>query len=143
VDERLAGAFVFCGGVGSLRHLIRKGRTGFHSVYFYIPGMVARELDHPQLASALAPRPLLVCAATEDAGMPLEGVRAFEAAAREAYGDRGAQGRFRLMVEKGPHALTMKAFEMAADWLKQEVKVIPNLRYNIPKKAPVPVLGHA
>lgn len=123
VDGRLTAAFVFCGGVGSLRHLIRTGRTGFHSVYFYIPEMVSENLDHPQLVSALAPRPLLVCAATEDAGMPLRGVRAFEDAAREAYGACGAQGRFRVIVEEGPHALTMKGFEVAADWLEEQLKV--------------------
>jgi aminoglycoside 3-N-acetyltransferase len=121
VDRRVAACVTFCGGVGSVRRLIREGSTRYHSVYYYVPGLLSGHLDHPQLVSALAPRPLLVCGATEDVGMPLSGLRDFEAAARAVYRARGAEENFRLFVEEGPHALTMNAFETAAEWLLQEL----------------------
>jgi aminoglycoside N3'-acetyltransferase/dienelactone hydrolase len=118
VEARLAGAAVFCGGVGSLAHLVRAGQDQFHSVYFYPPGLLAAGLDHPSLVPALAPRPLLVAAAEEDEGMPLSGVEAFAAAAREVYPEEGE--RFRLLVEPGPHAMTPTAFEIAAGWMQAQ-----------------------
>ena len=117
VDRRIAACVTFCGGVGSVRRLIREGTTRYHSVYYYVPGLLSGHLDQPQIVSALAPRPLLVCGATGDVGMPLSGLRDFEAAARAVYRARGAEERFRLFVEEGPHALTMNAFETAAEWL--------------------------
>ena len=117
VDHRLAGAAVFCGGVGRVRRLIREGQTGFHSLYFYVHRLLAEDLDHPQLVRALAPRPLLIFGTTEDAGMPLAGVREFEEAASAAYRDRGAEDNFRVLVEEGPHAMTPTAFEAAVEWL--------------------------
>jgi hypothetical protein len=107
--------------VGSVRRLIREGTTRYHSVYYYVPGLLSGHLDHPQIVSALAPRPLLVCGATEDIGMPLAGLRDFEAAARAVYRARGAGDRFRLFVDEGPHAMTMPAFETVAEWLLKEL----------------------
>jgi hypothetical protein len=49
--------------------------------------------------------------------MPLAGVREFEDAASTAYRDRGAEDNFRVLVEDGPHAMTMTAFEAAVEWL--------------------------
>jgi dienelactone hydrolase len=118
VDPRLAGAAIFCGGVGSLAHLVRAGQDQFHSVYFYPPGLLAAGLDHPSLVPALAPRPLLVAAACQDEGMPLSGVEAFAVAARAAYPEQGE--RFRLLVEPGPHAMTLTAFEGAAGWMQAQ-----------------------
>jgi len=120
-DERLAAAAVFCGGVGSVRHLVRKGRTEFHSAYFYVPGLVSEGLDHPQLAPALVPRALIVCGAEEDAGMPVEGLREFARAAEKAYAAAGVPDRFRVVVEKGFHAMTRSSFETATAWLAQKL----------------------
>ncbi len=122
VDPRLAACFTFCGGVGSARRLIREGTTRYHSVYYYTPGLLSGHLDHPQLVSALAPRPLLVCGATEDVGMPLAGLRDFEAAAGAVYRGREAGDRFRMFIEEGPHAMTLNAFETAAAWLAGELR---------------------
>ena len=118
-DERLAAAISFCGGVGSVDEVVRTGPLGFHSVYYYIPGLLAAGLDHPELAPALAPRPLLVCAATRDQGMPRAGLRRFERAATAAYAEAGAADAFEVFEEEGDHAQTMVAFEHAADWLRR------------------------
>lgn len=122
VEERLAAAVTFCGGVGSVREVVRHGSLGYHSVYYYVPGLVSEGLDHPQLVSALAPRPLLVCGAVEDAGMPVEGLREFERAAAREYADAGAGDGFGVAMAEGGHALTETAFEAGAAWLVRHLQ---------------------
>lgn len=117
VDERLAAAVSFCGGVGSVDEVVRSGQVRFHSVYYYIPGLLAAGLDHAHLAPALAPRALLVCAASADEGMPEAGLRRLEEAAVPAWAAAGAPGRFEVFREEGIHALSLAAFEHAAAWL--------------------------
>jgi dienelactone hydrolase len=117
VDRRIAACVSFCGGVGSVRRLIRDGNTRFHSVYYYAPRLLAAGLDHPACGDALAPRPLLVSATRDDAGMPAAGVEEFESAARAAYGEKGAADRLRVIMRDGGHCLSREALEDAAAWL--------------------------
>ncbi|MBI2505033.1 MAG: AAC(3) family N-acetyltransferase [Candidatus Latescibacteria bacterium] len=122
VDPRIAAGATFCGGVGSVRHLLREGSPTFHSAYFYPHGLLAEGLDHPQLLPALAPRPLLLCAATEDPGMPLAGVQAFAEAARAEYAAQGRTDAFGLFVEEGDHALTLAGLEHTVAFLDRHLK---------------------
>ncbi len=117
VEQKIAACAVFCGGVGSVGRLIREGQTRFHSVYFYPPGLLAAGLDHPALAGSLAPRPLLVSATREDAGMPPAGVQDFETSAAAAYPEKGAADRLRIVMREGSHCLSREAIDYAADWL--------------------------
>ena len=71
------------------------------------------------------PRPLLLCATTEDQGMPLKGVERFAAAARQAYAAAQAGTAFALHVDPGPHALTLPAFRHAQEWLKAHLGACP------------------
>lgn len=118
VDKRISAVFTFCGGVGSIRHLIREGNTKFHSVYYYIPDIISKELDHPQLAPALAPRPIFIYGTTDDAGMPVSGLKAFESSIMPIYESLNAKDKFCMVIEEGQHILNKKAFNMAFDWLK-------------------------
>ncbi|MCC7262001.1 MAG: AAC(3) family N-acetyltransferase [Candidatus Latescibacteria bacterium] len=122
VDPRIAAGAAFCGGVGSIRHLLREGHPTFHSAYFYPHGLLAEGLDHPQMLPALAPRPLLVCAATEDTGMPMSGVQAFAEAARQAYRAQDAEQHFDLLVEKGGHAMTLAGLEHCCAFFDQHLR---------------------
>ena len=121
IDERLAAAATFCGGVGSVAHLVQGETTSFHSAYFYPHGLLSDGLDHPQLVEAIAPRPLLLCAATQDSGMPLAGVKAFEKAAKKAYAASNAKDHFKVLVESGPHAMTEAGFETMVEFLDQKL----------------------
>jgi hypothetical protein len=96
---------------------LRDGQTGFHSVYFYPHGLVADGLDHPGLVPALAPRALLLAAATEDQGMPLAGVTEFAEVARQGYAAAGAVERFELLVEEGGHAMTRSGLDRLVGFL--------------------------
>jgi aminoglycoside 3-N-acetyltransferase len=117
IDKRISALFTFCGGVGSIRHLIREGNTRFHSVYYYVPDIISEGLDHPQLVTAFAPRSLFVYGTTDDAGMPVSGLQAFEASATPIYESLGAKDNLRIVIEEGQHALTFRAFNMVSDWL--------------------------
>ncbi len=122
VDPRIAACAAFCGGVGSIRHLLREGTPTFHSTYYYTQGLLAEGLDHAQLLPALAPRPLLLCAATEDPGMPLAGVQAFAEAARQEYRNRGVEQHFDLLVEPGGHAMTLAGLEHSCSFFASCMK---------------------
>jgi aminoglycoside 3-N-acetyltransferase len=122
VDERLAAAVSFCGGVGSVDEVVRSGTPRFHSVYYYIPGLIETGVDHPDLVPALAPRPLLICGASDDEGMPEAGWRRFESAAQQAYSTAGAADAFEIYHEGGIHALSPSAFEHAAGWLQRQLQ---------------------
>ena len=120
-DERLAAAAVFCGGVGSVRTLLREGSTRYHSAYYYIPGLLEEHLDHPDLVPILAPRPLLICGGTEDIGMPLQGLRMFQEAAEREYQKRDAGENIKVHVDESPHAMTPAAFETMVRWFRDKL----------------------
>ncbi|MBM3708594.1 MAG: hypothetical protein FJW69_09730 [Actinobacteria bacterium] len=117
LDDRISSAFTFCGGVGSIRHLIRQGNTRFHSVYYYIPNIISDGLDHPQLVPAFAPKPLFIYGTTDDAGMPVSGIRAFESSAYPIYESLNAKDNLQIVIDEGQHILSKRAFNMVADWL--------------------------
>ena len=119
VDERLAAAVSFCGGVGSVQDVVRTGRADFHSMYYYINNLLSSGIDHPDLLPALAPRPLLICGASQDEGMPESGLQRFAAAAKQCYATAGVPEAFALFHEDGEHALSTAAFEYATDWLSR------------------------
>ncbi len=119
IESRLASALTFCGGVGSIRHLIRYGSTDFHSVYYYIPRIISEGLDHPDLVSAIAPRPLFIYGTTQDAGMPESGLREFERSAQKAYESLGTKDELRIIISDGGHDFSITAFESAVNWLKE------------------------
>lgn len=119
IESRLAGAFTICGGVGSIRHLIRYGSTNFHSVYYYIPRILSEGLDHPNLVSAIAPRPLFIYGTTFDAGMPESGLREFEEIALKTYESLGAKDELKIIISDGGHDFSIPAFESAVNWLAE------------------------
>ena len=121
VDARLRACFTFCGGVGSVRTLIREGTTRFHSPYYYIPRLLSEGLDHDRIAEACAPRPLFVIGAEEDAGMPASAVRAFGERAVDVYRRAGAAEKLRVSVHGGPHRVDRAMLEEAAAWLPSAV----------------------
>ena len=109
LDERVAAAAPVCGGVGSVDLFARLGHIGYHGTYWWIPGIVA-EGDQARFAAAMAPRPLMVWAPTEDVGMPKEAVDAFVAAVSPAYEQAGATGSLLVHQPPGEHTFSLAAF---------------------------------
>ncbi len=110
IDDRIAAAATLCGGVGSVDYFGRKGRMSYHGTYWWVPGMLAKG-DQADFAAAIAPKPLMLWAPTEDIGMPKEGVDQFVAKVRPAYQQAGKPSGFVVHQQPGKHSFTMAAFE--------------------------------
>jgi dienelactone hydrolase len=120
-DDRIAAAAPLCGGVGSVDVLLRKGRPSYHGFYWWIPEMLTAG-DQGVFAAAMAPRPLMLWAPTEDIGMPKEGVDRFAATARPAYERAGASGKLVIHQPPGEHSFTHEAFDAMTAFFDRELK---------------------
>lgn len=120
-DDRIAAAAPLCGGVGSVDVLLREGRPSYHGLYWWIPDMLTKG-DHGDFSAAMAPRPLMIWAPTEDIGMPREGVDRFAAAVRPAYERAGSAQRLVIHQPPGEHSFTMEAFGAMRQFFDTELR---------------------
>jgi dienelactone hydrolase len=120
LDDRLAAAAPLCGGVGSVDVFGRKGRISYHGTYWWIPGMLAKG-DQADFAAAIAPKPLMIWAPTEDVGMPKEGVDRFAAKVRPAYERAAKPSSFVVHQPAGGHAFTREAFEAMVQFFEKHL----------------------
>ena len=119
LDDRLAAAAPLCGGVGSVDVFGRQSpRVSYHGTYWWIPGMLDKG-DQADFAAAIAPKPLMLWAPTEDVGMPKAGVDQFVAKVRPAYERAGRPSAFVVHQQPGEHSFTVEAFE-AMVWFFDE-----------------------
>jgi hypothetical protein len=121
VDDRIAAAAPICGGVGSVDVFLKTGRRSYHGFYWWVPDMLTLG-DQGDFAAALAPRPLMLWAPTEDIGMPKEGVQRFLETARPAYEKSRAPKALEVHQSPGEHNFTLEAFgameQFFREWLK-------------------------
>jgi dienelactone hydrolase len=110
VDDRIAAAAPICGGVGSVDVFLKTGRRGYHGFYWWIPDMLTVG-DQGHFAAAMAPRPLMLWAPTEDIGMPKEGVQRFLEVVQPAYARAKAKDALVIHRPPGEHSFTLEAFE--------------------------------
>lgn len=110
VDDRVAAAAPICGGVGSLESFIQLGSLSYHGTYWWVPDMLLKG-DHGDFASAVAPRPLMLWAPTEDIGMPREGVDRFRTRVEPAYAQAGVSDALVIHQPPGKHSFTVDAFQ--------------------------------
>ncbi len=109
-------AALVCGGLGSLHTNIYKGRVERHSSFPYIPHML-RYFDHANLvAAALAPRPLMMVAPTEDQDMPKEGVDELIRVVTPVYEAAGHPERFKVYQVPGKHLFKFEYFDWVVEW---------------------------
>jgi len=121
VDERIAAAAPICGGVGSIDVFLKTGRRSYHGFYWWIPDMLNRG-DQGDFAAAMAPRPLMLWAPTEDIGMPKEGVERFAELVRPAYVAAKAEKALVLHRLPGEHNFTFEAFEAMEQFFRTHLK---------------------
>jgi len=110
LDDRVAAAAPICGGVGSVDLFARLGSIGYHGTYWWIPGMLEKG-DQAEFAAAIAPKPLMLWAPTEDIGMPKKAVDRFVATLRPVYENAGAPDAFVVHQPPGRHSFTPEAFD--------------------------------
>jgi dienelactone hydrolase len=121
VDLRIAAAAPLCGAVGSVETYSRKGSHTFSGTGWWIPDMLLKG-DQADFASAMAPRPLMLWAPTEDEGMPKEGVDKFIATVRPAYERARAGDEFVVYQPPGPHLFTMETFDAMYNFFNQHLR---------------------
>ncbi len=121
VDDRVEASAPLCGGVGSVDIFSRKGHTGFHGTYWWVPGLVPAG-DQAAFAAAMAPRPLMLWAPTEDVGMVKEGVDEFIRKVTPAYERAGAKSAFVVHQPPGTHHFTPEAFQAMKEFFDQHLK---------------------
>ena len=118
LDDRIKLAAPICGGVGSLVSFMEHAqRLSYHGTYWWVPNMLEKG-DQGDFAAALAPRPLMLWAPTEDIGMPREGVDRFVERVRPAYENAGAPEAFRVHQQPGEHSFSLEAFEALVSFLQ-------------------------
>ncbi|MEA2063142.1 MAG: nucleoside hydrolase [Gemmatimonadota bacterium] len=109
-DTRFKAAAPVCGGVGSLRHMLEIGSTGYHGHYWWVPRILLH-FDQGELIAAQAPRPYFIAAPLDDIGMPKEGVQELQDKAKPAYRRAGAADALVVFRPPGPHKFTAEIFE--------------------------------
>jgi dienelactone hydrolase len=116
LEERIEAA-VLSGYVSSFRESV----LGMHHcVCNLVPGLVL-DLEMADLASALAPRPLLLEAGRRDPIFPLPAVEAAAAAIGRSYRELGVPERFVLDAFEGEHEVSGRAaIPFLARWLALE-----------------------
>ena len=112
IEPRLRAAVVSC-GFSLVRMLVERSIS--HNLALYLPGMLP-DLDFDAIVAGLAPRPLRVIAGVSDPIFPVDGVRAVEEAAREAYGAVAGRALSFRYVDGG-HDLPAMEVEAALRWL--------------------------
>jgi dienelactone hydrolase len=117
LDDRVAAAAPICGGVGSIAVFIEQGSLGYHGTYWWIPGMLEKG-DQGDFAAAMAPRPLMVWAPTEDIGMPKAGVDRFARIVRPAYEQAGKPDALVIHQQPGQHTFSMAAFDALIEFFR-------------------------
>jgi dienelactone hydrolase len=121
LDDRVAAAAPICGGVGSVEVFSRVGRIGYHGTYWWVPGIVDAG-DQATFAAAMAPRPLMVWAPTEDIGMPREAVDAFVATVAPAYARAGAPEALVVHQPPGEHTFSPEAFDAMVHFFDRHLR---------------------
>ena len=78
--------------------------------------------DQADFAAAMAPRPLMIWAPTEDIGMPREGVDRFREVVAPAYERAGRSSALLIHQLPGEHTFSMAAFEAMTEFFRTHLR---------------------
>ncbi|HEY6168709.1 MAG TPA: dienelactone hydrolase family protein [Verrucomicrobiae bacterium] len=113
-DERIRVAVCIC-GLSTHKAFLREQIV--HHWLYYVPGMLAKGFDLPEIASLIAPRPYLILNGKADTSLPLDGLAEVEARVKKAYVD--SPERFQVALGPGAHAYTEDFRERMIAWFKK------------------------
>jgi dienelactone hydrolase len=114
LDERIKIAAPAC-GVTTLESMFREGADAWSSIGAFIPGML-KYTDISEVISLIAPRPLLILAATKDEVFPVSGAKEAYNYAKSVYGLYNAEDRIHLFTDERQHSYSMNMRNQAYDW---------------------------
>jgi dipeptidyl aminopeptidase/acylaminoacyl peptidase len=118
LDERLkTGVAVAC--LTRYENLIRHQELKAHGIYYFVPGLL-NHFDTEAIVALIAPRPVLFQTGDQDAGSPVDGVRAIESAVRPVYRLYGKEGNFQSLIYPGlGHVYTQEMWDKTLSWLER------------------------
>jgi len=121
LDERLqTGVAVAC--LTRYQNLIAQEALKAHGIYYFVPGLL-NHFDTEAVVALLAPRPVLMMNGDQDAGSPVDGIRAIEPVVRKAYALYGKTDEFQSMVYPGQgHVYTPEMWAKTLEWMDARLK---------------------
>lgn len=121
LDERIrAGVAVAC--LTRYQNLIAHEGLKHHGIYYYVPNLL-NHFDTEAIVALSAPRPLLLMNGDQDAGSPVDGIRAIEAKVQPAYALYGAGAAFQSVVYPGVgHQYLPEMWQRTLAWFDQHLK---------------------
>ena len=121
LDERVA-ATVSVACLTRYQDLIAAKALGQHSIYYFVPGLLADGIDAELVAGLIAPRPHLTLTGDQDRGSPAVGVRTINAFQEHLYGLYHAEHEFRGILYPGVgHAYTDVMWDETRSWLHEKL----------------------
>jgi dienelactone hydrolase len=121
LDERLqTGVAVAC--LTRYQNLIAQEALKAHGIYYFVPNLL-NHFDTEAVVALLAPRPVLLMNGDQDAGSPVDGIRAIESVVRRAYALYGKAGGFQSVVYPGQgHVYTPEMWAKTLNWMDARLK---------------------
>ena len=121
LDERLrTGVAIAC--MTRYENLIAHGSVHEHDIGYFVPGML-NHFDSEAVIAMSAPRPILFQTGDRDAGSPVDGIHAIEAAVRPVYRLYGREGDFQSLVYPGlGHVYTPEMWKRTLAWMDQNLR---------------------
>ncbi|HON68108.1 MAG TPA: dienelactone hydrolase family protein [Phycisphaerae bacterium] len=122
LDDRICAA-VSVGCLTRYQDLIAAGGLRFHSIYFFVPGMLKEGIDMESVVALVAPRPHLTLTGDRDDGSPVSGVRTINRFAQHVYRLYGCEEDFRGIVYPDTgHAFTPQMWHEMLAWFDSKLK---------------------
>lgn len=119
-DRPKTGVAVAC--LTRYQDLIRAEGLKYHGIYYFVPG-VLNHFDTEAIVALAAPRPMLFMTGDQDAGSPVAGIRAIEAAVRPVYRLYSAEDAFENIIYPGlGHVYTPEMWAKTQSWLERRLK---------------------
>ena len=121
LDERLkVGAATAC--LTRYENMIGHGEIHQHDIGYFVPNMLAH-FDSEAVVALIAPRPILFQTGDRDAGSPVDGIHAVEAAVRPVYRLYGSEESFQSIVYPGlAHVYTPEMWRRTLDWMDKYLR---------------------
>ena len=120
LDERLkTGIAVAC--LTRYQNLIQHAELRAHGIYYFVPSLL-NHFDTEAIVALIAPRPVLFQTGDQDAGSPVDGVRAIESAVRPVYRLYGKENNFQSIIYPGlGHVYTQEMWNQTLVWLQERL----------------------
>ena len=119
-NERLkTGVAVAC--LTRYQNLIQHRELRAHGIYYFVPNLL-NHFDTESIVALIAPRSVLFQTGDQDAGSPVDGVRAIESAVRPVYRLYGKEPNFQSIIYPGlGHVYTQEMWNQTLAWLQQRL----------------------